>query len=204
VPPDSSHAHAGTDDDLALRRARANEATSALFEEFYALLVRYAMCLTRSAATAEEIVQETFVDLFRALLEDKAIENPKGWLLCAVRREAIDRLRKEARHGGDFVPLDGTIDVPAHAQTPPAELSGDRLGALLWVLTEREREVLLLRAKSLKYSEIASTLGIGCNSVKTLLARAIRKLRDRSKTGDGTGSQLRTQGYDRVISNTLQ
>jgi RNA polymerase sigma factor (sigma-70 family) len=47
---------------------------------------------------------------------------------------------------------------------------------LLSVLSPREEEVLLLRLEALKYWEIAEQLGIGLNSVNTLLARALRKL----------------------------
>ena len=47
---------------------------------------------------------------------------------------------------------------------------------LLSVLSPREEEVLLLRLEALKYREIAEQLGIGMNSVNTLLARALRKL----------------------------
>jgi RNA polymerase sigma factor (sigma-70 family) len=47
---------------------------------------------------------------------------------------------------------------------------------LLSVLSPREEEVLLLRLEAMKYREIAEQLGIGVNSVNTLLARALRKL----------------------------
>ena len=47
----------------------------------------------------------------------------------------------------------------------------------LSVLTQREEEVMLLRAKGMKYREIADSLDISTNSVGTLVMRAVRKIR---------------------------
>ena len=58
------------------------------------------------------------------------------------------------------------------------ESYGTDVRNLLSVLSPREEEVLLLRLEALKYREIAEQLGIGINSVNTLLARALRKLQE--------------------------
>jgi RNA polymerase sigma factor (sigma-70 family) len=47
----------------------------------------------------------------------------------------------------------------------------------LRVLSRREEEVLLLRLEAMKYREIADQLGISMNSVNTILARALQKLK---------------------------
>jgi RNA polymerase sigma factor (sigma-70 family) len=47
----------------------------------------------------------------------------------------------------------------------------------LCLLSRREEEVLLLRLEAMKYREIADQLGISMNSVNTILARALQKLR---------------------------
>ena len=46
------------------------------------------------------------------------------------------------------------------------------------MLSPREEEVLLLKLEALKYREIAAQLGISMNSANTLLARALRKLKE--------------------------
>ena len=47
----------------------------------------------------------------------------------------------------------------------------------LCLLSRREEEVLLLRLEAMKYREIADQLGISMNSVNTILARALQKLK---------------------------
>lgn len=193
------------EDELSARRSRANELINSWFGEWYALLVRYAAVSTRCVAAAEEIVQDAFVDLFRALMEGKVIESPKAWLFCAVKRKGIDLLRQEKRHGGAFLPLTDATDVPSHsAGADPADLPDDRLGALLFALTAREQQVLLLRASSMKYRQIAATLGIGTNSVKTLLGRAIRKTQTASKAQIGGRQSPVGDEYDGDVPKTLQ
>jgi RNA polymerase sigma factor (sigma-70 family) len=159
------------------RREAAKELVGGLYTEWYGPLVRYAYRATGSLETAEDVVQASFIELYRACLEGKRITHPKGWTLCVVRREIADRAREEKRHGGAFLEL-SEAEARAGESLPP-DIRGweDRdLTRLLSVLSAREEEVLLLRARALKYRQIARELKIGINSVKTLLARAIRKM----------------------------
>ncbi len=168
------------------KRDGAKDLVSGLFAEWYGPLVRYALRATGSFETAEDVVQASFAELYRALLEGKPVENPKGWTLCVVRREIVDRLREEKRHGGAFLTLSAAENVAGAASAP--DVGGweeVNLTSLLSGLSAREEEVLLLRAQALKYRQIASELKIGINSVKTLLSRAIRKMQQTSVAGSG-------------------
>jgi RNA polymerase sigma factor (sigma-70 family) len=79
------------------------------------------------------------------------------------------------------LPLDERFEVedpaPRSDQEAPEPLRWDEVLPHFTVLTKREEEVLLLRLQSMKYREIAASLGIQTSSVNVLLARAIRKLR---------------------------
>ncbi|MGD0775632.1 MAG: sigma-70 family RNA polymerase sigma factor [Candidatus Solibacter sp.] len=186
-----------------IRREKATEFVSALYPEWYGLLVRYAFRAGVSLQTAEDVVQEAFVELYVALLEGKVVENPKGWMLCVVRRRIIDWRRRESRHGGAFLPLSaaGAATERSHEEFP-AEWVDTQLTRLLAVLSRREEEVVLLRASALKYSQIAARLQISSNSVKTLLVRAIRKMR--LARGAATYGQQDTRRYDDSVPETLQ
>ena len=72
-------------------------------------------------------------------------------------------------------------------------------------ITRREEEVLLLRLKALKYRRIAAQLGISPNSVKTLLARALRKMQ-RASSMDPPANLVPTRDDDdeKGIAETLQ
>jgi RNA polymerase sigma-70 factor (ECF subfamily) len=51
-----------------------------------------------------------------------------------------------------------------------------RLAAAIRLLTEPERECLLLRTEGLRYREIGEALGIATSTVADIVERAIRKL----------------------------
>ena len=59
------------------------------------------------------------------------------------------------------------------------------------VLSQREEEVLLLRLQTMKYREIAQSLGISVGSVPSLLARALRKLQAFAGTHKNRSSVIR-------------
>jgi len=181
-------------------RAEASEFVHSLFGCWYQTLVRYAYRATGSMEVSEDVVQETFMLLYRALREGQKIENAKGWTVCVVRRQIGKHLRCQRR--------DETLDLldtmPAGRVEPDAmESERDDALKLFSVLTRREEEVLLLRMQAMKYREIGAHLNISPNSVNTLLARALRKLQLAAKrtrsTGDPTTNVLET-----VNSKTLQ
>jgi RNA polymerase sigma factor (sigma-70 family) len=162
-------------------RDEARKLVGSLFDTWYSSLVRYACRACGSLDRAEDVVQETFLALFRELVWGGRVDNPKAWTLCVVRREVVRAHREAARYS--YSPLD--LDDPLHQLAAPEpatepEADSEKLDRLLAVLTQREEEVLMLRLRSLKYQQIAQELGIGINSVKTLLARGLRKMREAS------------------------
>lgn len=158
----------------AVNEKDATDLVTALYDRWYMSLVRYAIRTTENYEVAEDLAQDTFIELYQALRAGKNIEHPKAWTLCVLRR-AVSRQMKDRTH---FEQLEeGQV-----AGEPPKDMSGffelDEIRTLLSVLSPREEEVLLLRLEAMKYKEIADQLGISMNSVNTLLARALRKLQE--------------------------
>jgi RNA polymerase sigma-70 factor, ECF subfamily len=173
----------------------ARSVVDSLFREWYPSLVRYAFRVCGSMETAEDVVQEALTELYRALVQGKAIESPRAWTLCVVRRGLVDQQREQFRHGGAFLAF-SDIEEQADRTAPPAPRGWeeDRLTRLLSVLSARQEEVLLLRVQGLKYRQIAAQLKIGTNSVKTLLARAVKKMQQASTDSAPTPRSSRTHG----------
>jgi RNA polymerase sigma factor (sigma-70 family) len=73
---------------------QATAVINALFESHYAPLVRYACRFTGSLPDAEDIVQDAFTQLYRQLREGKSVDNPAGWAVCVVRRQALSGRRE--------------------------------------------------------------------------------------------------------------
>lgn len=148
------------------------------FQRWYPHLLRYTCRFTPSRATAEDITQEVFLDLYEALRSGHQIEFPKAWTLRVARRKCSDLQSRpfnmDSRHESlEVVENHGSDPV----QALNAGLEAQRLRGYLTLLTEREEEVLMLRLQSLKFREIGESLGITTSSVNTLLARALDKLR---------------------------
>jgi RNA polymerase sigma-70 factor (ECF subfamily) len=150
----------------------ATDLVTALYDHWFTKLVYYAVKTTENYQLAEDLAQDSFMQLYLALRAGKEIVHPKAWTLCvlkrAMNRRMIDLLRYES------------FEEAEDAGKLPAGSSGQGgltdIQALLSQLTPREVEVLLLRLEAMKYREIADQLGISINSVNTLLARALRKL----------------------------
>jgi RNA polymerase sigma-70 factor, ECF subfamily len=182
-----------------MSRAEASELVDSLFGCWYSTLVRCAFRATGSLEVSEDLVQETFMLLYRALRQGQEIDNPKGWTLCVVRRQ----ISKQLRHHRRDESLDVLETLPAGRVDPEGlESERDQATQLFSILTRREEEVILLRMQAMKYREIGAQLGISPNSVNTLLARALRKLQraaQKGSTGDPIANVL-----EKAISKTLQ
>jgi len=141
----------------------ADQMVTALYSRHYASLVRLAAVLIPDIATAEELVQDSFVAMHAAC---PSVAGPDGaWLyLChSVVRRCSATLR-----------LDDVGDQPTtRSVTDPA----GTVVSTLRSLPPRQREVLMLRFYAdLSESQIASAMGISKRAVKSLAARAMSTL----------------------------
>jgi len=154
---------------------QAREIVSLIFESWARPLLRYAICYTRNRAVAEEIVQEAFLALYHKLVSKEVVDNPRAWTLTVVRHLVSKHKRDCARETSNLADSDCLSDGASGIEAHLSAL--ESLRDALEVLTERERQVLLLRIESLRYDEIARELQITSGTVATLLSRATLKIR---------------------------
>jgi RNA polymerase sigma-70 factor (ECF subfamily) len=80
-------------------------------------------------------------------------------------------------------PLDLEVDAQLDETTPERVVLEKekfrRLGKAIALLSESERECLLLRAGGLRYREISEVLGMATSTVGDTVERAIRKLAEK-------------------------
>jgi RNA polymerase sigma factor (sigma-70 family) len=137
----------------------------------------YAFCLYRlgDRQDAEDAVQSTFLNAFRALERGVVLHAEAAWLfkiaqnVCLTRRRsAVRRRRLESP-----APLADSVASPAADPDRIVDLTGALHG-----LPPRQRRALVLREwQGLEYAEIADELGLTHAAVETLLHRARRSLR---------------------------
>ena len=151
-------------------------AVSALYREHYRSLVRLAALLVRDIATAEEVVQDSFVamhDGWRRLRDtDKA--------LSYLRQTVVNRSRAVLRHRAvvDRNAPSPPPDMPSAEHGAIALLERSAVVAALRTLPPRQREALVLRYYgNLSEAQIAGAMGISQGAVKSHTARAMIALR---------------------------
>ena len=135
---------------------------------------------------AEDIVQETFVQVYQRL---ETLEDPKlfpKWLYVIVNRRCIAWLRKNRLQTQPLEETDiSEIETEAysryiaaeHAKTT-AEAQRDLVKRLLAKLKESDREVITLHYfEEMTSSEIGEFLGVSENTIKSRLHRARQRLK---------------------------
>jgi RNA polymerase sigma-70 factor (ECF subfamily) len=167
-------------DELTLKRAQRGEpaACTALvrkYQQQVGALVSRLLIPSGRRASVEDVAQETFLRVFRALPD----WDPRGearlstWILTIATRAAIDELRRRAPTEPVLEPLDATVP-------PPVELRslGRAIERALAGLAPEYRAVFVLREfHELSYDEIGAALDIDLGTVKSRLSRARAALR---------------------------
>jgi RNA polymerase sigma-70 factor (ECF subfamily) len=162
-------------------------AFEALYDRFKDYVYRTALFVTRNGSDAEEAVQETFLDVLRAL-PNYRVEGParfETWLYRVTVNRCRSRLRRKTLPSAEWDDVEERLErIPEpHPEHDPEGITVERERAIeLWQavdeLPEAHRVVILLRyQQGLSYSEIAQTLGISEGTVKSRLYNAHRKLR---------------------------
>jgi len=157
-----------------------------LFEELRPKAFGVAYRLLGSVSEAEDVVQEGFLRLHRALDEDEEIESPEAYLVTVVTRLGIEELRSaRARrevYTGEWLPepiLTAEEDDPARHLEIAESLSLNLL-VLLETLTPEERAAFLLHEVfDYPHSRVAEILGKSDAAVRQLAVRARRRVGER-------------------------
>src|ERR1700730_4012924 len=142
---------------LPLSRLEADscEATN-LYRELRKPLLRYLVCLGLSADEAQDVVQDAFLSLHRHLDSGGSQENIRSWLFRVAHNTARNRQNRYERRFA--APLEDGLALALNEATPEqAVLENETFSQLrkaIRLLTESERECLLLRAGGLRYREI--------------------------------------------------
>ena len=175
-------------DDPELVKAAAGGDASAfheLVDRHSAHLFRVASLLSKSAADAEDIVQETFVGAFTGIGKFDNRASVKTWLSRILTRQAARSWHKTKRTRSQTV-LDEAGGGPVEdaglsvASTSVAVDHKIDVTAMLQTLSVEHREVLVLREmQGLSYGEIAVALGIPQGTVESRLHRARADMRRR-------------------------
>jgi RNA polymerase sigma-70 factor (ECF subfamily) len=170
---------------VARFQAGESEAFGQLYQLYFDRVYSYMRIVVKDPTDAEDLTQQAFLRVLRALPRFERSGGPfRGWLFVVVRNVAISELRKR----GTVEPVDPR---ELERRTGPAPFDDSISQALGWI-TDRDllvfierlplaqRQVIVLRYMlDLSHDQIAAILGRTPSDVRMLLSRAQRFLRER-------------------------
>jgi RNA polymerase sigma-70 factor, ECF subfamily len=169
-------------DPVLIRRCQAGdeEAFAQLFHQYKNLVYRTTYLTLGSAADAEDILQEVFLQVHRSL---DTYEPTKGALSTWLYRITVNRCLNWRRGRTPVDSLDDLADEwPSGVYTrllPEAHAATDCVRRALDGLSTKLRVVVVLRHYwDLSYADIAEIAGLPLGTVKSRLNLALRLMRD--------------------------
>lgn len=169
-------------DQAALDRALAGEPDGfrVLVERYSHALFRLAFRMTGNESDAEDIVQESFLRIWKSLKSYDSRASFSTWIYRIAANCALDHLRGRRRKALDQ--LDEQAPLPTSAPGPERLAFGgqisERVATALGQLTAQERTAFVLRHhEELSIDEISSALGVSREATKNSVFRAVQKLR---------------------------
>jgi RNA polymerase sigma-70 factor (sigma-E family) len=154
----------------------ADQAMVRLYRRNFNALVRLASVVLRDTATAEEVVQDAFINMHRGWHRLRDEENALAYLRQAV----VNRARSVLRHRV-IVERNAPKAMPDLPSAEDGAISMFERSAVIDALRDlpgRQREALILRYYAdLSEAEIAAAMGISKGSVKSHTARGMMALR---------------------------
>jgi RNA polymerase sigma-70 factor (ECF subfamily) len=151
-----------------------HEEWKSCFSEVAPGLLLFARQWVRSAADAEDIVQEAFVKFWR---RNHRIDN-RALLYAAVRSLALDFIRRDSRRARREANALAEADEYAEPQFEFEDETQQALAAAIDGLPPDQREVLVMKIwNELTFGEIAGALGISQNTAASRYRYALAALR---------------------------
>ncbi|MEQ6377490.1 sigma-70 family RNA polymerase sigma factor [Bacillaceae bacterium S4-13-56] len=170
--------------DLVKKAQKGNDkAFTTLFQQYEQDIYRMAFVYMKNQPDALDVVQETAYRSFKSIKSLKEPQYFKTWLLKIAISCSLDLLRQQKK----VVFLNPVIEdrlTDEINEDIDLELT---VRDLIEQLNAEEKSVVLLRFyEGFTLKEVSETLNIPLGTAKTILYRALAKLRKNLKKGDGT------------------
>jgi len=179
---------------IAMARAGNPGAFETMVDRYQGRLLGFCRQMLGSTEDAEDVLQEVFVNAYRAMLADEREINLRPWLYRIARNRCLNHLRKpkaDAQESMDMVP---EVDAASTAERVHNREEFRQILSDVNKLPETQRAALLLREMdNLSYEEIAAAMETTVPSVKSLLVRARISLAEASQARLLTCGEVRVE-----------
>jgi RNA polymerase sigma-70 factor (ECF subfamily) len=167
-----------TDADLARQIGSGHrEAEAEMCRRMGPRIRLYGLRHLRSAAAADDLVQQVLLTTIEALRAGRLRESEKlAPFVLGTCRMTVSALRRNDRRQDELLTQFGRMLVPDAQDVP--RMDGERLARCVQMLRERERSVIVMSFYDERTSEeSARSLGLSEANVRVIRHRAIRQLR---------------------------
>jgi RNA polymerase sigma-70 factor (ECF subfamily) len=154
------------------------EAFSGLHEALKRPLIRYLWTFVRNQTMAEDLLQETFLQLHRARQTYTPPRPVRPWIYAITRHVALMHLRSMRRRK-EMLPDEDLPEIPV---SPGMDQLADRatVQRLLGTLPRAAQEVLILHhLLGMSFQEVGQIIGIAPGTAKVRAHRALKTIRKR-------------------------
>ncbi len=159
------------------------EAFDALYDALAGKLRGYLLSLCRDPAVADDLLQDTFMQLHRSRRTYQPERPVTPWAYAIARHVYLMHRRSQGRR----IRLEERVAADLHASDLPRDDVGaladaDRVRRALRSVPGDQREALTLHhVHGWSFAEIADRLGIRVNAAKTRAFRGMRRMREQLK-----------------------
>jgi RNA polymerase sigma factor (sigma-70 family) len=179
---------------IAMARSGNPGAFETIVDRYQGRLLGFCRQMLGSTEDAEDVLQEVFVNAYRAMLADEREINLRPWLYRIARNRCLNHLRKptaDAQESMDMVPA---VEASSTAERVHNREEFRQILSDVNKLPETQRSALLLREMdALSYEEIAAAMDTTVPSVKSLLVRARISLAEASQARLLTCGEVRLE-----------
>lgn len=181
---------------ISAYRSGDNRALRTLINRYIRPLYAFAYRMTGRIEEAEDIVQDTFIKVWRTLSRYRPGGAFRSWIFAIARNTVIDYLRKKRvpvisdfdTESGKNVLTETVIDPETLPEVLLARDERDKLvDTVLDALSPEDREIMLLHyGEDMTFESISTLLKKPLNTVKSRHRRAIIKLQHLFKNESAT------------------
>lgn len=151
-----------------------------LYESYYEIIFKFSFRLLQSESSAEEVIQETMLHIWKLGHKLKTIHNIEAYIKTIARRRAIDLLRinEQALNIERYLLATADLFESTNEDVMRIEAALVILEQGIEKLPNQQREVYqLCYQQGLKYQEVADKLSISHGTVQTHMKLALKFLR---------------------------
>ncbi len=169
-----------TSDEMLLNNIAGGDRTAmhTLYARHNVRVYRFILRVVRDTPTAEDIVSQVFLDVWRTAGQFEGRAQVSTWLLSIARFKALTALRQR-RH--EDIEQDDVLEIADQADTPEVSLDRSNTSAILHAcvakLSAAHREIInLVYYHEKSVEEVGQIVGIPQNTVKTRMFYARKQL----------------------------